>query len=68
MKTKLEVIKELIPEVDRLKKKLLEAVEELKNEPDMHVTRAYSAARRSALDVKKILTNLTQDSEYRWRK
>lgn len=67
-KTKLQVLKEIVPELDRFRKKLAIAIKDLEKHGDSwSQNHDYAAARRSALDLKRELTKLTQDSKYRYQ-
>lgn len=64
MKTKLEVLKEVQVELERFTNKLNLAIKA--QEKDKWSCKDYAAAKRSAMDLKRELTKLTQDSKYRW--
>lgn len=66
-KSKLEVLQEILPELKRLEGKIEIAMMDLReNENQYSQSHTYAAARRAALDLKKELTKLTQDSKYRY--
>lgn len=69
MKTNLDVLKEIGYELNRFQKKIALAVKEQTENGDTGSgNRDYAACRRAALDLKKELTKLTQDSIYKYQK
>lgn len=62
---KIEILKEVVGEVERFRKKLALAIKE-QSEKNNHSSRHYAASKRAAMDLKNELTILTQDSKYRW--
>lgn len=66
MKSKLDVLKEIVPELERFRKKLGLALRE-QEEPQNYSSKNYASAKRAALDLKNELTKLTQDSKYRYK-
>lgn len=66
MKEKVDVLKEVVVELDRFKKKLALALQE-QSQKEYSSNKHYAAAKRAALDLKNELTKLTQDSKYRWQ-
>lgn len=61
---KIDVLKEVKLELERFTKKLGIAIEE--QEKDKYARKHYAASKRAAMDLKRELTKLTQDSKYRW--
>lgn len=62
---KIDILKEIVVELDRFRKKLSLAVKE-QSEKGNYSNRHYAASKRAALDLKNELTKLTQDSKYRY--
>lgn len=62
---KIDILKEIVVELDRFRKKLSLAVKE-QSEKANYSNRHYAASKRAALDLKNELTKLTQDSKYRY--
>lgn len=62
---KIEILKEIVGELERFRKKLALAIKE-QSETDNSSSRHYAALKRAAMDLKNELTKLTQDSKYRW--
>jgi len=65
-KEKLDVLKEVVCELERFRKKLDLAVKE-QSENGNGSSRHYASCKRAALDFKNELTKLTQDSKYRYQ-
>ena len=64
---KIEILKEIVGELERFRKKLALAIKE-QSEKSNYSSRHYASAKRSAMDLKNELTKLTQDSKYRWNR
>lgn len=62
---KIDILKEIVVELDRFRKKLSLAIKE-QSEKSNYSNRHYAASKRAALDLKNELTKLTQDSKYRY--
>lgn len=61
MTTKLSILKDVVAELDRCRKKLALAIaEQEKDAQNLCYFKDYAAAKRAALDLKRELTKLTQ--------
>ena len=64
---KIDLLKEVVGELERFRKKLALAIKE-QSEKGNYSSKHYASAKRSAMDLKIELTKLTQDSKYRWNR
>lgn len=66
MKEKIDVLLEVKEEYLRFGAKLNTAIIEQSSEGAAWSRKDYASAKRAAMDFKRELTKLTQDSKYRW--
>jgi predicted RNA-binding protein with RPS1 domain len=62
----IDILREVVVEVDRFKKKLALAVKEQDGKDSFGPKKHYASCKRAAMDLKNELTKLTQDSKYKW--